>query len=233
MTFFVCRCPMSIVLKACALFSLWVYHQDETNYPVQFNKLIVNERVVLSELDSVCFLAFRGSHSLEDFMNDLKSQTFQECSENGFLKGFEESFSEITIHEQIKDKISSSCGGGVFFTGHSLGGSLSTIASKKYEVDIKNGAITFGTPRTCCNDHHVDNGMRFVNKHDIIPALPEPFEVKKVHHCERVSVEIPSKEYYFDYYWPTVTENHNIFDHDMGKYYLDMPEYINKMLDED
>ncbi|MBF7073334.1 lipase family protein [Glaciecola sp. MH2013] len=63
----------------------------------------------------------------------------------------------------------------VFFTGHSLGGAIATIAARELLPDSNGAVYSFGAPRVA--DYNYFNGMktpifRIVNSSDVVPRVP-------------------------------------------------------------
>jgi hypothetical protein len=94
------------------------------------------------------------------------------------------------VHAGFKEAIAKSIGSGLFksldvltaqskrtvwFTGHSLGAALATLAADAYART--NGAYTFGSPRVGNKEFAEDftvSAYRFVNNNDIVPRVPPP-----------------------------------------------------------
>lgn len=221
---------MSSLLLMCAILSKWVYDQPHDDTPLGFTPTITSERVVLFEDDRVCVVAYRGTDSVADFFDDIRSQSFQHCdTESGMLKEFEKSFHEIDsgVHRRISERLRH-CDS-VYFTGHSLGAAMSLIAPSAYGVEKNDGIVTFGGPKVCCDGKHMRGVTRVVNKRDPIPALPISLEVSTLSHCGDFMIELPSKEHIYDYNLPTLPENYNLFDHRIDEYVGNLMEYINTM----
>jgi len=123
-------------------------------------------------------LAFRGteSTSIKDIKSDLKA-TIIECESGGKIhSGFKQAFEEVEIEiqntlnqEQFKNKP-------LFITGHSLGGALATIATKKLKhFGGIASCYTFGSPRVG-NADWISNIKpplhRIVNAADCVTMMP-------------------------------------------------------------
>lgn len=225
---------MSSIL-VCAILSMWIYN---TGSPTHFTPLIQSDRVAVMSDNGMCVVVFRGTDSIYDFYEDIMSQADQRCSASGFITHFEESFEAIgdDTHVGVKSTIDNECGGTVYFTGHSLGGAMATIAPHKYGLrDYK--VITFGEPKTCCWDMSTGEDTllitRVVNDKDPIPALPESTTVKNIKHCGATVLKLPSNVFAWDYNWPTLKENNRILDHRMMSYVNNLNGYINHMLSQE
>jgi predicted lipase len=225
---------MYIPLLSYAILSAWVYSPYTKDIPMgMFNPIIVSGRVTLFESDHSCVVAYRGTKSFSDFMDDLRIQINQHCDiESGILRGFLKSFNEID--QSSHDKIRVELKGGrckhkkIYFTGHSLGAAMALIAPIEYGIDKFERIITFGGPKICCRNYKLptDKIIRVVNGGDPIPALPEPFEVDQLRHCGPRVVALPTKKEFYDYDWPTLEENHDLIDHGINNYISNLREYI-------
>lgn len=217
---------MSKLLLACALMSRWTYFKK--GELGTFKPIVVGDRITMfaDPRSDICVVAFRGTFSFNDLVEDMESQVFQTCDDDsGYLKEFENSFYDI--QDQIAYNSKTKCAGGIYLTGHSLGGSMAQIFSRKHKYD---GIITFGEPKTCCNKNmgHTGYNLRVVNTGDPIPVLPKPFEVKSIHHCGAKALQLPYNKFIDDYNWPdTITHNHDIFEHDIDRYIEGVRRYIN------
>jgi len=107
-------------------------------------------QAILLENSTYIFLGFRGTEatSMKDIKSDVKA-TIKTCKTGGKIhSGFDEAFSQVAVEiqqflyqDEFKDKP-------LFITGHSLGGALATVATKK--LTHKGGiasCYTFGSPR--------------------------------------------------------------------------------------
>jgi alpha/beta superfamily hydrolase len=69
----------------------------------------------------------------------------------------------------------------IWFTGHSLGAALATLAANRYGKT--QGLYTFGSPRVgdvdFADDFHI-SAYRFVNNNDIVAKVPPPIRYKHV-----------------------------------------------------
>lgn len=139
--------------------------------------------------DDFVIVAFSGSDmreregnnvfdALADWMVNLSFDTIP--SEHGGLvhRGFSEALDEVWGDEAegLEAYLDGLCGEGsrqVWFTGHSLGGALATLAAGRYERAPE--VYTFGAPRVG-DEEYVDNldtpVYRFVHGGDGVPKLP-------------------------------------------------------------
>ena len=228
---------MSISLLSCAILSAWVYSPYTKDIPMGvFNPVVVSDRATLFESDNMCVAAYRGTDSFSDFMDDLRIQTNQHCDHgDGFLREFLLSFDEIdhTVHDKIEKELKGKrCKDKkIYFTGHSLGAAMALIAPIEYGIEDFEKIITFGGPKVCCWDYQrpVDKIIRVVNEKDPIPALPEAIEVDTLYHCGPHIVALPTKKEMYDYDWPTLSENYDLFDHRINRYISNLRAYINHL----
>lgn len=175
--------------KLLSLIDLLGYdHEEETK------KLIVELKTLNAKLDETfdtngtqamlistnnfIILAFRGTEATcyKDIKSDVNAITV-ECDSGGMIHlGFKEAYEQVEIDiqnklndPQYKDK-------SLFITGHSLGGALATIASKKltHQGGIAS-CYTFGSPRVG-NDIWISNIKaplyRVVNAADFVTMMP-------------------------------------------------------------
>jgi len=134
-------------------------------------------QAMLVELASFNVLVFRGTEatSLKDIKADVKAVTTA-CETSGQVhSGFKEAFEEArTPIIEALESISNDKP--LMITGHSLGGALATIATKR--LTFKNGiagCYTFGSPRVG-DDKWISTVKtpiyRIVNAADVVTMLP-------------------------------------------------------------
>ena len=135
-------------------------------------------QAILVPYDDFIVLVFRGteSNSIKDIKADANAKTTQ-CETGGKIhSGFKEAFEEVASEIQKKLDKDTWKDKPLFITGHSLGGALATIATKKlsHKVDIA-ACYTFGSPRV--GDEEWVAGIkapvyRIVNAADCVTMLP-------------------------------------------------------------
>lgn len=136
----------------------------------------------------VIIVAFRGTESRTDWMNNLDfalipgSADWIDESQGRVHRGFFNAFN--SVWGQVKRAIErfQTQGQTLWFTGHSLGGALATLATAKsilIESKPVEGLYTFGSPRVGdrvfaqnFNSQFKDQSFRFVNNRDIITLVP-------------------------------------------------------------
>lgn len=177
-------------LKTLAYINSWMY-SSSTISPVDNWKVLHKDKdIALLTNDTTCIYAFRGTANGEDIMEDLRafvneySCMMSEEPFNGELFGV-----ALPLFEQLID-IPACPTDDVYFTGHSLGGSLAaTVGWMRGETLGKPRVVTFGEPPSCClKGQLVDDHLRVVNghpgKHDPIPGWRKGF----INHCESSQV---------------------------------------------
>ncbi len=135
-------------------------------------------QAILLENDEYLFLGFRGTEttSIKDIKADLKATTVA-CETGGKIHaGFNEAFNEVAIDIQNTLDEERYSHKPLFITGHSLGGALATVATKKFHPKAGIAACyTFGAPRVG-DDEWVCSIKspiyRIVNAADPVTMLP-------------------------------------------------------------
>ena len=139
--------------------------------------------------DDFVIVAFSGSDmrerkgndvfdALADWMVNLRFDTVPSERGGRVHRGFSEALDEVWDDGNggLKPYLDGLCGKGsreVWFTGHSLGGALATLAAGRHERAPE--VYTFGAPRV--EDEEYVDGLdtpvyRFVNGRDTVPKLP-------------------------------------------------------------
>jgi len=135
-------------------------------------------QAILLENDEYVFLGFRGTEatSIKDIKADANA-IIKPCKTGGKIhSGFDEAFNELAIEIQNWLNKSEYTNKPLFITGHSLGGALATVATKKikHEGGIS-ACYTFGSPRV--GDAEWTTNIktpiyRLVNAADPVTMLP-------------------------------------------------------------
>ena len=142
----------------------------------KFNK--DGTQAILVSNGSMLVLAFRGTEP--DRVKDIKADlnAFQEdCNTTGRVhKGFSDAYEAVS--QQVVDELSKPehAEQALYITGHSLGGAIATLATKRLNHSGGHAAsYTFGSPRVG-NEEWVSGiktpVYRIVNSADIVPMLP-------------------------------------------------------------
>ncbi|ATB69092.1 hypothetical protein SJPD1_0980 [Sulfurospirillum diekertiae] len=175
------------------LIDLLAYDSEEERSKLKSDLQIINMKIektfdcngtqaMLVSNDKFYVLVFRGTEvsSVEDIKADLKAVTKQ-CDTGGRIhSGFDEAFSEVHIEIQsylnnlTEEKP-------LFITGHSLGGALATVATKKLTFKYGIAACyTYGSPRVG-DEKWISNIKtpiyRLVNSADPVTMLPPGADV--------------------------------------------------------
>jgi len=135
-------------------------------------------QAIFLENDHYVFLGFRGTEatSIKDIKADANA-VIKVCESGGKIhSGFDEAFSQVVIDIQTLLNKDESTNKPLFITGHSLGGALATVATKK--LTHKGGiaaCYTFGSPRVGDIDWTTNIKTpiyRIVNAADPVTMLP-------------------------------------------------------------
>jgi predicted lipase len=132
--------------------------------------------------DKVVIVAFRGTQIREDYQ-DILADITTDCSilmvpsgrggkvHRGFKRALDEVWEEKNLFAYIRSKDNGRRT--LWFTGHSLGAALATLAADRCE-NVR-GLYTFGSPRVGDEDFkrgfHI-NAYRIVNGGDIVARVP-------------------------------------------------------------
>jgi hypothetical protein len=133
------------------------------------------QAIIVSSKDFY-FLVFRGTEptSINDIKSDLKAKQIK-CNTQGKIhQGFNEAFNIVKY--EIQDYIDENCQDKpLLITGHSLGGALATVATKKLKHNQMAACYTFGSPRVGDEDWMLGIKTpvyRIVNSADPVTMLP-------------------------------------------------------------
>jgi len=139
--------------------------------------------------DDFLILAFRGTECRRkpdhtDYHNvivDLRLDLDFPPVDSGYggkvHEGFKDALDEVwkNLHNHLNEWKELHKNGTIWFTGHSLGAALATLAAQRY--DKVDGLYTYGSPRV--GDLEFKNSLqvknyRFVNNNDVVPKVPPP-----------------------------------------------------------
>jgi triacylglycerol lipase len=152
--------------------------------------------------DQIAMVAFRGTRvlGLQDplaFQASLAPNLRDIVTDARFLQvafgsgrvhqGFAYAFEPLVEHLTLKLEAHAEAGRSIWFTGHSLGGALATLAAARFGLGERRGLYTFGSPRV--GDAAFGSVLegqthfRFVHHDDIIARVPPP---PNYAHCGRL-----------------------------------------------
>ena len=140
--------------------------------------LFRSTQAIFLDNDNYVFLGFRGTEatSIKDIKADANA-VIAACKSGGKIhSGFDEAFSQLSIEIQTLLNEDEFTNKPLFITGHSLGGALATVATKK--LTHKGGiaaCYTFGSPRVGDVDWTTNIKTpiyRIVNAADPVTMLP-------------------------------------------------------------
>ena len=132
--------------------------------------------------DEIILIAFRGTEAVKDFITDANVDLIAGPLGGEVHEGFSEALT--SVWSTIKEAIGNFRGNGgksLWFTGHSLGAGLATLAVARLldKGDPVDGLYTFGQPRTGdkrfarnFNLEFKPEAFRFVNNNDVVTRVP-------------------------------------------------------------
>jgi len=136
-------------------------------------------RAFLAQSEKVSALVFKGTDSIEEWLQNIKFAQRHWPPGGKVHRGFIEAFGPLW--RELKADLTE-LKSPVFFTGHSLGGAMASLAATHV---APSGLITFGAPRVgdqafiaLLEKFSVD---RFVSCSDLVPTLPP--EALGFHHA--------------------------------------------------
>lgn len=174
----------------CALLSQMAYNNDPdrirslcimlgfTNIEIM---KVENTEWIMATKGDIVYIAFRGTDSIKDFLNNARSRKKKIKIIGHVHNGFYQATTKA-IHKTIS-YLQQHHGKKVYFTGHSLGGAIATIMfaylSNMMKFDLNSFCCTFGAPRVfsrkasmALSKTYNDRLYRFVYDLDIVPRLP-------------------------------------------------------------
>jgi len=136
--------------------------------------------------ESCAIVCFRGTeiHEPQDIITHLKFWQVQSSGGGRVHAGFEAALDKVwddmtahlqAIRQQSGNRLK------VWFTGHSLGAALATLAADRH--GDAQGVYTFGSPRVGNADFrksYTTRTFRFVHNNDIVPMVPPPVSYQHV-----------------------------------------------------
>ena len=133
------------------------------------------------EEHKIAVLAFRGIEVTEykDIKSDINAKLKEvKMGNDKFLihSGFWKAF--VSVRDSIEKSLEQVKNYQLFFTGHSLGGALATIAVRYFSSDSSGACYTFGAPPVGTKkleDKLKTPIYRIVNNIDVVPHMPNLF----------------------------------------------------------
>ena len=181
-------------LADAALLSYWrpeiarrIYSDQASLESVPIQRLDTQAYVAWNH--AFALVAFRGTQpdSVVDVLTDAlvgqkEWDMAGECVHAGFLEALD------VVWDQVVDALTPLGNRPVWFTGHSLGAALATLAGDRFQRQRQvrgfgelGGIYTFGSPLVGnrafvdgFNGRCLDRSFRFVNDQDVVPRLPPP-----------------------------------------------------------
>jgi triacylglycerol lipase len=149
------------------------------------NGAITNTQGFILHNNDLIIISFRGTQldSLWGFLRDLQTGLeFSPGEEPGgghVHHGFKEAVDEVwdDIHQHLSRINQDGRTRGLWFTGHSLGAALATVAASRFGSGKVQGIYTYGSPRVGdirFAQQFSAKAFRFVNQNDIITKVPPP-----------------------------------------------------------
>ena len=157
-------------------------YQNLTAFQKQFDPEAVmfdkdGTQVFCYKDDKVACVAFRGTEptAWSDIKADLKIRRVK-CPTGFVHRGFRDALNEVW--PDVASWLSAAKGEHVFFTGHSLGGALATLAASRWNTETTH-LYTFGSPRVggkkFVQSFKTRERYRYRNNNDIVTKVP--FEI--------------------------------------------------------
>ena len=137
--------------------------------------------VFVASDDERVFVAFRGTSSARDVRTDLRALRVPAPWAGTCHRGFLEAFDLVRRLLQDHIALLSRTRGQVIYTGHSLGGALSTLAAAAHceaGLEARASLITYGSPRVGCGrfaralDAALQLNLRVANNNDAPARVP-------------------------------------------------------------
>lgn len=174
------KIPYHYFLK-CALYAEIAYydnaHLHAKNILMYINNNLV-EGYVFREKERL-YITFRGLDSLQDCFNCVNAIPKQLESGLFVHAGYHNCYQSVKdyIIQTVKTNTDID---NIVFIGHSMGGSISTMAAfdikNKFNKDVS--CITFGSPAIGNNEFvkrfnkNINHSFRITNRYDLVPSIP-------------------------------------------------------------
>jgi triacylglycerol lipase len=133
-----------------------------------------------------CYVASNGAFAIVAFRGTQPEQRADVWTDFEFIptkwpgggnvhEGFQEGLN--VVWDDVTQALTQSGAAKVWFTGHSLGAALATLAADRFGQPA--GLYTFGSPRlgdgkftAAFNGRHATRSFRYVNNHDVVTHVP-------------------------------------------------------------
>ncbi|CEM19280.1 unnamed protein product [Vitrella brassicaformis CCMP3155] len=140
-----------------------------------------------------CAIAFKGTHEWDDWRNDFRMHPLQNLTARdgnvygvhyGFYKEYETIKSSPSWSTWTALLASPQCSGGIFITGHSLGGAIASLHKLEHFGEAAEGAVvySFAAPRPTREGFNDCNGFRYYLQSyagmgsDPVPGFPRSLQ---------------------------------------------------------
>ncbi|MGL4622102.1 MAG: lipase family protein [Chroococcidiopsis sp.] len=158
---------------------------EEDGAPIYIYNRAFDVQGIFEIRNNILNIAFRGSTSLQDWINNFRFNKLEYPWERGdtgrvvLHQGFADAYKSVRsqVHNLIqihgKDRQ-------INFCGHSQGGAIALIAAVdcQYNFGIPTNLVTFGQPKVgnlgfgWSADRRLKSFLRVVNSYDFVPSLP-------------------------------------------------------------
>ena len=181
--------------------------------------------VCINDKNQEVHVVFRGSESIQDFIQDVKirSRSFMGYKAH---RGFVEAI-ESVIQELADLIIPLASTYKIYATGHSLGGALALLFALSSPVSVSK-VVTFGQPKTISDKAaksllRATEYVRYVNHSDIVPKVPFKWMCPYRHFGELMYInkggDLVSNPHYLYRFWDGFGSFHKrLEDHAMDDY---------------
>jgi triacylglycerol lipase len=149
-------------------------------------------RCATRDIPPSVIVVFRGTHNLENWTSNLDTAPVAWDGPGLVHKGFRDAFNAV---REPLDHLLTELSCPVYFTGHSLGAALATLAAVTYSPAA---VYTFGSPMAGNSAFTAalqgTPGYRIVNSSDIVTQLPPPIlGFCHTGECHTLSAQSPEK----------------------------------------
>ena len=168
-------------LAEAALLSYWPADEAKNRFLEQADlqsELVDREgtQCYVASNGAFAIVAFRGTQPQEraDVWADFQFIPRSWPGGGNVHEGFQQALN--VVWDDLTQALAQSGATNIWFTGHSLGAAVATLAADRFE---KRPAHTFGSPRlgdgkftAAFNSRHAARSFRYVNNHDVVTHVP-------------------------------------------------------------